>query len=393
MAVTALAQQQPATRAEEIEAARQKKAGTLAPEVNSGTERALIQIRERRLIEKFTYGWHGLRLKIGGLATGSGFAVGPEYLNDEIADGNVIFRASARSSLRRFQLFDAELTMPRLADGAAFVNLLAVHRNYPQMQYYGPGPDSRLTGRSDYRLEDTSLGFSTGVRPVRPLSLGVKGDFLEVNVGPGTRQQWTNTELTYTPAQAPGVDVQSDYLRGAVFAQFDYRDNPLGPRRGGNYLAQWTYNKDIDLRRHTFRRLDLEAQQYIPFFNSRRVIALRAKSVLTYANRNQVVPFYLQPTLGGSDDLRGFRPFRFYDDNMMVFNAEYRYEIFSGLDMAVFGDAGKVFRDRDQWNFDDLEGAYGIGMRFNARNNVFLRIDAGFSHEGFQVWFKFGNVF
>jgi hypothetical protein len=32
-------------------------------------------------------------------------------------------------------------------------------------------------------------------------------------------------------------------------------------------------------------------------------------------------------------------------------------------------------------------------MRFNARNAVFLRIDAGFSHEGFQVWFKFGNVF
>jgi hypothetical protein len=56
-------------------------------------------------------------------------------------------------------------------------------------------------------------------------------------------------------------------------------------------------------------------------------------------------------------------------------------------------DAGKVFRSKRQWNFHDLEASYGVGMRFNARNSTFLRIDAGFSHEGFQVWFKFNNVF
>jgi outer membrane protein assembly factor BamA len=101
----------------------------------------------------------------------------------------------------------------------------------------------------------------------------------------------------------------------------------------------------------------------------------------------------MQPTLGGSNDLRGFRPFRFYDDNLIVFNAEYRYEIFAGMDMAIFGDAGKVFHSKKDWNVHDLEAAYGIGMRFNARNTVFMRVDAGFSHEGFQVWVKFNNVF
>jgi hypothetical protein len=61
--------------------------------------------------------------------------------------------------------------------------------------------------------------------------------------------------------------------------------------------------------------------------------------------------------------------------------------------MAIFGDAGKVFESKSQLNFRDLEGAYGIGMRFNARNIVFMRLDAGFSHEGFQVWLTFNNVF
>jgi outer membrane protein assembly factor BamA len=105
------------------------------------------------------------------------------------------------------------------------------------------------------------------------------------------------------------------------------------------------------------------------------------------------VPFYLQPTLGGSNDLRGFRAYRFYDNAAMVLNAEYRWEVFSGMDMAIFGDAGKVaprWRDLD---LSDLEASYGFGMRFNVRNAVFLRIDTAFSHEGFQIWFKFNNVF
>jgi len=178
-----------------------------------------------------------------------------------------------------------------------------------------------------------------------------------------------------------------------VFAQFDYRDNPGGPRRGGNYVAQFRYNKDHDARQFSYRDVHLEAQQYFSFFNERRVIALRAMTELTYRNPNQRIPFYLQPVVGGSNTVRGFRPFRFYGDNSMVLNGEYRWEAFSGLDMALFFDAGKVFQRKSQLNFHDLEASTGFGFRFNARNNVFMRIDTGFSHEGFQVWLKFDNVF
>ncbi|MBL8222062.1 MAG: hypothetical protein JNL62_22685, partial [Bryobacterales bacterium] len=93
------------------------------------------------------------------------------------------------------------------------------------------------------------------------------------------------------------------------------------------------------------------------------------------------------------DDLRGFRPFRFADRNMVLYNAEYRFEVFAGLDGAIFADAGKVFPRRGMLNFRDLEGSVGFGLRFNVKNATFLRIDTGFSHEGFQVWFKFNDVF
>jgi hemolysin activation/secretion protein len=106
-----------------------------------------------------------------------------------------------------------------------------------------------------------------------------------------------------------------------------------------------------------------------------------------------VVPFYLQPILGGSDDLRGFRAFRFSGNNSLVLNAEYRWESFSGLDLALFVDGGKVFPTPGHLNFSNLEASGGFGLRFNARNQTFLRIDVGFSREGFQAWFKFNDVF
>jgi hemolysin activation/secretion protein len=105
------------------------------------------------------------------------------------------------------------------------------------------------------------------------------------------------------------------------------------------------------------------------------------------------VPFYLQPILGGSDDLRGFRPYRFSGRNLISLNGEYRWAAFSGLDMALFVDAGKVFDRRSQLNFAHLEKSVGFGFRFNVLNQVFLRTDVGFSREGFQVWFKFNDAF
>lgn len=381
------------TRAEQIQAARKRKATALKPEVTSGTERFFVAFKEKRILERISYGIGGLRARIGGLVTGSGFAAGPEYFRDDLLDGRVVFRATTQFSTRLYQLYDVELTLPRLANGRAFASLQATHRNYPQMNYYGPGPDSEKTGRSNYRLEDTRSGVTAGVRPFRFTRFGVTGHALQVNVGPGTDPRFISTDGQFSGLQTPGINQQSDFLQGGLFAEFDYRDIPGGARSGGFYTASFVHNSDTDLKRHSFRRLNLEAQQYIPFFNQRRVIALRARSELSWTNSGQVVPFYLQSTLGGSQDLRGFRPFRFYGDNLILFNAEYRYEVFSGLDMAVFGDAGKVFQSRSQWNVRDLEGSYGIGMRFNARNTVFLRIDAGFSHEGFQVWVKFNNVF
>jgi hypothetical protein len=389
----ASAQDPPATRAAEIEEARRKKAESLQPESASRAEQFFVEFKDKKVLERISAGVAGVRLKLGGLVTGGGFALGPEYLREDIGDGALRFRAAAQSSFARYHRIDMQFGSNRLSPSKFFFDTYAVRNNFPGINYYGPGPDSAITGRSNFRLEETAFDGLLGLQPFRHLRLGASGGFLMVNTGPGTDRRLVSAEQIYTAVETPGIAQQSNFGRVGGFVQFDYRDNPGGPRNGGNYMFHLHRYTDRTLDRHNFTRIDLEAQQYIPFFNRRRVIALRGKTVMNLTDAAHTVPFYLQPVLGGSDDLRGFRPFRFYGDNLLVMNAEYRWEIFSGLDMALFADAGKVATRRSQLDFSDLESSVGFGFRFNVRNNVFLRLDTAFSHEGFQVWFKFNPIF
>jgi outer membrane protein assembly factor BamA len=379
------------TRAQQIHAQQVAKSEHLEPDQPDRLERTFDRIED--IVDRIYGASGGIRPVVGGMATGSGFAVGAEYFRPDLATGNVVFRTSVRGSTRRYTLIDAQLTFPSLFGDHAFADLLAVHRNFPMMNYYGPGPDSLRSQRTTYRLEDASFDGTFGVRGGRYLRAGFTAGYLMANVGPGTDRRFASTEDVFTPLEAVGVDRQTNFLRGGPFIQFDYRDRPLNPHRGGNYVVSYIYYDDRKLNAHSHKKLTGEAQQYIPFFNEKRVIALRAKTELSYRNPNQQIPFYVQPVLGGSDDLRGFRQFRFHDNNLMLMNAEYRWEVNTGLDMALFADAGKVFRRHANLNFKDLESAAGFGFRFKSRHSVFMRWDVAFSHEGVQVWFKFNNVF
>jgi outer membrane protein assembly factor BamA len=380
-------------REEQIQREREESHRQAQPETMNKVEKAVYYVEVKRILPRINSGWNGLRAKIGGLPQGGGFAAGPEYYRDDLLSGNLNFRTSAELSTKVYQKYELQLSLPKLAGEHLFLDFHSVHRNYPQINYYGAGPKSPKGQRSNYRLEDTASDFTVGVRPIRMLRLGGSAGYVWVNTGPGTDSRLISTEKQFSPSQAPGIDQQTDFFRYGGFVQLDYRDDPRGPKSGGNYIAQYTWYNDTQFHLYGFDRLDVNLEQYIGLFNRRRVFALRARTTLTDAAAGQVLPFYMQPVLGGSDDLRGFRPFRFADQNMLNLTAEYRWEVFSGLDMAIFFDAGKVFPTHGQLNFSHLEGCGGFGLRFNVLDRTFIRMDFGWSREGFQVWFKFNDVF
>ena len=380
------------TRTQELERQRDEKAAHLQYDKPQKLEKDLFFIEDNKILERFTAGYRGWNVRLGGLVQGSGFALGPEYHLHRESWGSD-FTVGAQLSTKLYQRYYSRWNQPHLANDHLSLDLNAVHRNYSEIDYFGPGPRSLKSNRTDYRLEDTALDGAVGVKPFKNLQLGGSAGYLAVNVGPGQSGSHPSTDLVFSPIVTPGIDHQTHFLRYGPYIQFDYLDKPDGPARGGLYMFEYTWYRDEKLNLSDFQRMDIEVQQYISFFNKMRVFALRAKATLTDAERGQTIPFYMQPILGGSEDLRGFLPFRFYDNNSLLLNAEYRWHVISVLDMALFADGGKVFPRRGELNFSRLQGDGGIGFRFNYQGRPFIRVDIAGSHEGFQVWVKFNDIF
>lgn len=383
----------PASRVETIERERAAKAATLAPEALPKPEYFIKRFQDERILERLMEGYKGWRAFGGGLATGSGFAVGSEYANPNLGAGYMEFRASAQLSTRLWQKYSSSLLFPNSFGRRLNSGVNVTHRNYNSLDYYGPGMDSARGSRSNYRLEDTSAQGITVMRPEKRLRAGLMMGYLWTNVGPGKRAGITSTDRAFNETQAPGVHHQSDFLRYGTLVQYDLRDNPNGPKTGGNYIVQWVRYQDQSRSVHSFNRYDIDFQQYLGFVNHLRRLALRARATFTDPVAASTVPFYMRPTVGGSDDLRGYRHYRFNDPNALILNAEYRWEIFSGLDGALFYDAGKVMPRASHLALSQMKGSAGFGLRANIRNQTFLRLDVGFSREGFMIWFKFNDAF
>jgi len=379
----------PASRAQQIEDEESAKAQTLTPDLPTPFEIRFRRTEKdaRRILQGST-----VRLQIGGLSGPSGFALGPSVSWQNSSD-TVRTNTWAIGSIRQFYSVGTGLELPRLTGRPIDVTLKAAHIDMPQLDFYGEGPNSLKSNRTDYRREDTRLDFGVAWPALFHVKPRCNAEQLFLNVGPGSNDSVTSTEQKFGPLQAPGIDMQSNYLIAGCTIAVDFRDLPANPHKGTAVVLDFHgYNAEQN-GLYSFNWASAKVEQYIPFFNEKRVIALHGAVDMTFHNRNQVVPFYMQPTLGGFNTLRGFRTLRFYDDNAAVVNAEYRWEICTGFDMAIFVDAGEVFHRPSQFSMSNVKSDMGFGFRFNNQRNMVMRVDTGFSKEGFQVWVAFDKVF
>ena len=385
---------QAASRVEEIRQRRIDKQARIWPERTSGIVKQVSKFTERGLLEgaRSGEGTNGFQVVLGGMRSGNGASFGVGYRRVDLLNERLGFRTTARGTIQEAYMFDFELNFPRLADRGTEFQLYTKYENSPLMDYYGPGPGSNRANRSSYRLEDFAVDLRLRQRLWNRFYARALGGLYLPNTGPGKRKDFPTTDEKFTPEETPGLGVQPRFLRAGATLQYDWRDLPSGPRSGGNYFATYTRYWDQQLRKHSFHNLDTAVEQYIPYFNSTRVIALRLAAVMTYAGEGQSIPFYLQPTLGGNQYLRGFARYRFYDQSAILAVAEHRWHLFSGGHAALFFEAGKVAPKASQVNFHNLEYSGGIGFRFTLGDAVITRIDNAVSREGYRFIWTFENM-
>src|SRR5262245_13855206 len=286
------------SRADLLQDARQEKAENLVKPTRTFMERALHEFKERRIMERFQEGFHGFHPLVGGIRSGSGLGGGTFVETEGV-------RASGQVSLKGYQKYEIRFTAPHVFSDRFFADFRTTYRNFPQERFFGIGQKSRKEDQTSYRLEDTNYVGRFGFKPAQHIKAGLMAGWLETNVGSGTFLRSPSIEQVFGAGDTPALDAQPTYFQTGAFFEADYRDQPGNPRSGGRYVAAWTSFHDRKLSLYDFQQYDIEANQYLPFFNHRRVIALRAKSTFTQTATGQEVPFFLQPTLGGSEDLRG----------------------------------------------------------------------------------------
>jgi hypothetical protein len=378
----------PDTRAEALREEREAQAVT--PYTPGGLERAM-KFAENRVAPLLVR--DGAHWKLGSLTTGSGLAYGGGYRNRRLFDGQGVATVWAAASLKRYWAMEGRFGLTDLAGGRLSVGAFARHSDYPRESFFGLGPDARRTDHSTFDLRMTRIGGEAGVRPWRPLTLGGEVEFLRPRVRNGTDPRVPPIATLFDDAAAPGLLGETEFVRTGIFAEVDYRQ-PRNARRGGFYRFDASRYEARDGAAYSFTRLEGDLRQYLSMFAERRVLALRLLASTSTADEGSRVPFYLMPSLGGHDSLRGFRDYRFRGPHALLAQAEYRYEIWSGFDAALFYDAGKVATSRRDLDFSKLERDYGIGFRFNTDNGVVFRVDAGFgSRDGRHLFIVFGDVF
>jgi outer membrane protein assembly factor BamA len=338
----------------------------------------------------------GLYAQVGQIATGAGWLTAGPGFHHQLFNGVANVDLSAAVSWRLYRSAQVRIEMPKLARGRLFLGGQVTYQDLLQVNYFGLGDQSNQSDRSAYRLNNFDVQGAAKVRLTNYLSLNGRIGWLprpDISTATGRRVTIPSTVDRFSEDSAPGLKTQPSFLHGDVSLISDWRDHPGHPTRGGLYRATVARYSDRDSGAYSFGRLDLEASQFLPVFTRKLIVALQGWEVISSTPGERSVPFYLMPSLGGQDTLRGYYDYRFHDNNMQVFNGELRWSLFTHLDAAAFADAGKVSARAGDLDFHHLHSAYGLGFRMHNAATTVLRVDVGHSTEGWRVFFKLSDPF
>jgi|KBSMisStaDraftv2_1062788.scaffolds.fasta_scaffold38469_2 outer membrane protein assembly factor BamA len=397
-ATPALAQEQPSavpqTREAVIASERADKVGELWPERQNAMVDIANGLAERGLGEGLDSGKgaNGIQFLFGGMRSGQGMSGGVGYRRSDLFREQLGIRGTARATTRGGYMFDADVDFNGLRSDRTFLRWYTRYEHSRHVDYFGQGNDSLEANRTSYRYDDFSSDFNASFALTRRVRVGGTGGYFHAHTAESGEDDIIPIDEAFPPASLPGFGADTKYTRIGVFAYYDSRDSQTGPRSGGLIVARYREYWDIDLKQFAFRQTEFAVQKYVPYFNGGRVLAFGGSAVLSYPKEGNAVPFYLQPTLGGSDELRGFTPYRFKDYHSVNLTAEHRWHAFSMLDMALFADAGKVVPLKRDVDVSHLHYGGGIGFRWRIRRAIVSRIDFAASSEGFQWIWTFNDI-
>ena len=322
---------------------------------------------------------NGFYVERGKMIPGAGWlSLGPGY-RQWFGRDMLLLDGSASYSVTGYKTAQVRAVLPKFAKSRLALGTQVRWMDYGDVDYFGVGPDTLETSLTQFGIEATHIAAHATLRPTTWFDIDAQVGLLSPSL--------THNALGRT---VPNAD-QPTFIPTELSMSIDTRNFREHPTSGLLLRGAAAHYEDRSTGAFTHRRYEGEMAGFIPMAGERVVLAVHGWVVSTPRDNDNSVPFYMLPSLGGSNTLRSFADYRFHDRNLLVANAELRIAMMTHVDLAMFADAGNVAARIHDLNLD--KQSYGAGLRFHTRRLTFARIDMAQGQEGWRFLFRLTDPF
>jgi outer membrane protein assembly factor BamA len=283
---------------------------------------------------------------------------------------------------------------PYLFSRSLGAQFLAGYRRQTRERFYGLGPGMVEDDEVVLTKEETAFHAELDWRVSRQLVAGLTAGLSATNLFDGDDSEYEGRlDTIQVRLGLTEEDLRSSRVLtlGTRFS-YDFRNNAAQPSQGGLAIGELSFNRGLgeydDLE---FVRTRVELYGYLDLF-LKRILAVRfiAQSI-DKPSGSPAVPIYLKSSLGGYNDLRGYRSSRLVDDDMAVLTLEYRYPVVPAVDAFIFLDEGRVFSSiTEDMTWRGWSYSTGVGFRLHGRERVLLTTLVAISKESVRFHLQMG---
>ncbi len=248
--------------------------------------------------------------------------------------------------------------------------------------------------RTRYDLSTVTVALKRSLGAHLQLSAGPVFQYFNVDLS-DNRGRFLEDYLNALPENQSFLRRQA-YAGVQASVLVDNRNHPTLPTRGLHWDSRATTLQGFGSNRNHLSQLTTDLSVYASFSQkSRLVIVNRVGGGLTYGNP----AFYQLQYLGGQDNLRGFRKYRFAGEKMVYHNIELRTKLFDfnsylfpgTVGLTLFNDLGRVWTKNEQSR--QWHDGYGAGLYISPAQLLIFNASVAFSREGALPYASLGFRF
>ena len=294
-----------------------------------------------------------------------------------------VSQSTQNQAFYRLRYADLKLRDPRyLFEG------FGLYENDRTARFFGIGANSREPDETNYTLRQVGGEVTFGRRLVPELIASLTERLRYVTIRGGAVESLPFLKDMFTGV--PGDD-ESFVWAHRLALTYDTRNSLATPTHGSFGQVFIEVADEAIGSKASFVRYGIQGRWVWPHLGERLVLAVRG---LIERVDGADVPFFELSDLGGDETLRGFGENRFLDKGRVLFNAEERIKVYhltygdvrTDIELAVFTDVGRVFRNFSDLDSGKIEAVVGGGIRFLAASQIVAKIDVGVGREGLAIF-------